>query len=365
MKRSTTSFLISAVVLGLAPGCGTDLPAESSPPGAELRAAGPTDLAVAWRPVEHSASGAVFGSELTLENRGSSALGATGWHLYFSFVRRVLRDGEGDGAIVQDLAGQGIRITRADAAASGDYWVLEPVAGFAPLGAGQRRVLHIVAENWAILKTDAPAGFHVAFDGSAGGTARAVAATVAIDAADPRQTTRFSGDVMPVETAALRHAENPARQPLELADQLLPAPRVAVRHPGEVRLGSALVIEHTRALAGEAAYLAAALDDVLGGSCGRRDALASHRGDAAIQLVLDPGLDVDRDGRPDAEAYVLDAADGRIVIRRSTRRRGLRPRRGRRPDRDPRQRPARCVLRHPDPAPARAQGRLPRRGGPR
>jgi len=320
MKRSTTSFLISAVVLGLAPGCGTDLPAEASPLGAELRAAGPTDLAVAWRPVEHSASGAVFGSELTLENRGSSALGATGWHLYFSFVRRVLRDGEGDGAIVQDLAGQGIRITRADAAASGDYWVLEPVAGFAPLGAGQRRVLRIVAENWAILKTDAPAGFHLAFDGSAGGTARAVAATVAIDAADPRQTTRFSGDVMPVETAALRHAENPARQPLELADQLLPAPRVVVRRPGEVRLGSALVIEHARALVGEAAYLAAALDDVLGGSCGRRDAEASRRGDAAIQLVLDPGLDLDRDGRPDAEAYVLDAADGRIVIRGSDRR---------------------------------------------
>jgi hexosaminidase len=260
------------------------------------------DIAVQWRPADHTVgSGAFFRSELTIENRGSGALPARGWRLYFSFVRRVLADGEGNDSTVQDLAGQGIRIAKADAAASGDYYVLEPLPGFIPIGPGEHRTFDVLAEAWAILKTDAPAGFHIALDGE---QPTAVPATAAIDAADPRQTTRFEGDLLPVETPAVRHSRNPPPREVTVADRLLPAPRHVELREGELALGGAIAIDNPPELAGEAAYLAAALEQVLAASI----AQARETGQQAcgIRLRVDPELDIDGDGEPDAEGYVLD-----------------------------------------------------------
>ncbi len=329
MKPMITWFKLPVLVGGLAlSGCAAGPmtgPAEADDPAetsgsvdtAERHQQDPS-ISIAWQPIDFSAGGALFVSELTIENHGPGALGSSGWHLYFSFVRRVLADGEGGGTTVQDLAGQGIHVDKADAASSGDYDVLEPLPNFAPVRPGERRVLRILAENWAILKTDAPASFHIAFDRGPDGTARAVPAKIMIDASDPKQTTRFSGDVTPVETPALRHAENPARQQLALDDQLLPVPRVVERGRGQLTLRGRVVIEHPRALASEAAYLASALEDVVAASCSRREAEADrHHAATTIRLSIDRNLDIDRDGRPDAEAYVLDVNDGRIVIRGS------------------------------------------------
>src|SRR5262249_49324583 len=141
---------------------------------------------------------------------------------------------------------------------------------------------------------------------------------------------RFSGDVMPVESAAVRQAENPARQALTLADQLLPMPRQVVAGRGRLIVRGRVVVEHPRALAREAAYLAAAIDDVLAGSGARREVTAGaavadaadpadarRDGATVIQLAVAPGLDIDGDGKRDAEAYTLDVAGGRIAIRGS------------------------------------------------
>lgn len=319
-RRPIRRVIARAVPLIAVGAVATACAIEAGAPGAvddaaEARRAAPTRVAVAWQPIDHSANGAFFVSELTIENRGPGTLGAGGWHLYFNFVRRILGDGEGDATARQDLAGQGVRIAKADAAASGDFFVLEPLASFAPLAPGERRAIRLLAEAWAILKTDAPAGFHLAFDGR-GGAPRAVPATVAIDAADPRQTTRFSGDVMPVETAALRHAENPPRVELGLADRVLPTPRLVQPGRGEVVLEGRVAIAHPRSLDREAAYLAAALDAVLDAAVSRHADDDRRRG-ATIELGLDPGLDVDGDRVPDAEAYVLDIARGRVAIRGS------------------------------------------------
>jgi hexosaminidase len=307
-------WLPLALACGLT-GCAFDeIPGEVPDESLEARRNQTTEIAVSWRPIDFSADAAAFSFELAIENRGRATLGSSGWHLYFNFVRRILPDGTRDGTLVQDLAGQGIQIAKADAAASGDFFVLEPLPGFVPLRPGERRALTMLGENWAIMKTDAPAAFHIAFDGH--GAPRAVPETVTIDAADPRQTTRFSGDVMPVETAALRHADNPAHQTLALADRLLPTPRMVVPGRGEVVLRGRIVIEHPRSLAGEARYLAAALETMIAAPIARQDAEARRSG-AEIELAVDPRLDIDGDGRPDAEAYTLDAARGQIAIRGS------------------------------------------------
>src|ERR1043165_3509830 len=108
---------------------------------AESRAGNSAGLTVAWRPVDHSANGAFFISELTLDNRGPRTLGAGGWPLYFNFVRRILADGEGDPTATQDLAGQGLRVAKPDDAAGGVFFVLEPLASFSPLAPGEQRTV--------------------------------------------------------------------------------------------------------------------------------------------------------------------------------------------------------------------------------
>ncbi|HEX8818828.1 MAG TPA: hypothetical protein VF794_02790 [Archangium sp.] len=46
--------------------------------------------------------------------------------------------------------------------------MLEPLEGFQPLLPGERRTFHLLANWQAILKTDAPSGFHFVFSGAAG-----------------------------------------------------------------------------------------------------------------------------------------------------------------------------------------------------
>lgn len=325
MMRTTTGLMFSALLAG----CGLAVPGDTDPgePGAaesaDLRAGATPSLSVAWRSVDFSADANWCSNELTITNHGPGTLGATGWHLYFNFVRVIAADGTTDGAMSENLAGQGLRVSHADAAGSGDFFVFEPLANFAPLKAGEQRVVSFLAANWTIMKTDAPAGFHIAFDGrTPDGFAVAVPATVSIDATDPHQTTRFSGDVMPVDSPALRQAENPARMALGLADRLLPAPRVVVPGAGQVVLRGRVTIDHPRALASEAAYLAAALGSAVDADIAASALDASQLADASrrgadIQLSIDPALDINGDRRADPEAYVLDVGNGRIAIRGS------------------------------------------------
>ncbi|MBM7119294.1 family 20 glycosylhydrolase [Archangium primigenium] len=319
MKRFLTSLPIMAV---LASGCtGGDSPTpnpEPNKPGEPQPEPVPTPssaLSVEWQVVENfpSAPG-FFRSTFTLENKGPEALGNQGWKLYFSFVRRVLNEGEGskDLRIYQELAKQGVKVSRADRAGSGDYFVLEPLPDFKPIAVGERRALDVLATDWAILKSDGPAGFHIVFSGGQfkSDRAYAVPSTAKLDAADPKQTSRFKDDTLPVQTPALRFQENPALADLELKRRLLPSPRAVTAREGQVTLREGLQVGHSEALENEARYLVSALGDVMAGSIGARVSTGSE----AIQLRIQADLDIDGDGKADAEGYQLDAKDGRITI---------------------------------------------------
>ena len=284
-------------------------PVETTPEKPSL----PTQLAVQWQPSDNSVgSWKFFRSTFTLQNKGTGELGATGWKLYFSFVRRILNEKEGDATGRQDLVAQGIKISKADLAGSGDYYVLEPLPNFKPLAAGQERALDILSSDWAILKTDAPAGFHITFSGGSfhEDMAYAVPSTVKLEASDPKQTTRFEGDKMPVQTPGLRFSENSERLALELKDRLLPGPRLVEAGTGEVKLSGNVVIGYASEVKGEAAYLAAALKDVLAGTPTTRVAAGGEQ----VTLKVDAGLDIDANGTPDAEGYTLDVKDGKVTI---------------------------------------------------
>jgi hexosaminidase len=267
------------------------------------------ELRVTFQPVDHSiAPASWFRARLTLRNSDSRCALADGWRLFFNSVRQPLAvyppGALGDGARAQ-LASQGLALARADDAQSGDYYVLEPTADFEPLGPGETREITLDIELWAILKTDAPAGWHISFEG---GPARWVPARALLDPSDPKQTTVFDGDKRPVETAATRFAQNTAPLiNLELADRVLPRPLEARELPGAFAIDARSTgIRHDPGLGAEAEYLKSALADVLGRKLGG--------GRNAIHLSRDPQLDVDGDGRPDAEGYTLRVARDGIRI---------------------------------------------------
>jgi hexosaminidase len=271
------------------------------------------DLRVTFQPVDHSiAPASWFRARLTLRNIDRRCELAGDWRLFFNFVRQPLAvypPGQlGDAARLQ-LAEQGLSLTRADAARSGDYYVLEPTAAFEPLGPGETREITLDVELWAILKSDAPAGWHISFDGEA---PRWVPAQALLDPSDPKQTTVFAGDRRPVETAATRFAQNTAPlMELELADRILPRPLEARERDGFFTLDArGTEVRHEAGLEREAAYLESALADVLGHGHHARHGGGSN----TIRLRTDPQLDVDGDGSLDAEGYTLRVSRRAIRI---------------------------------------------------
>src|SRR3954447_25148083 len=297
-KNARLAALACGLVAALAPAAtaGADDGGACHPDG--------RDLQVTYQPVRHSDDATAVQARLTLANRsGRCALGGAGWKLYFNFVRQPLAatpGAAGDAARAQ-LAAQGLTIEHGDAAASGDLYVLRPADGFTPVAPGATRTIDLAVELWTILKTDAPAGLHIVFDGE---PARWVPTRVLLDRGDPAQTTAFSGDKNPVPTAESRYAENTAPlMNLSLRDRILPRPSRADRLPGVVPVGGwRTTIQAPAALRSEAAYLQSALGDLLRGDVAVR-AQARH---ATFELAGDGGVG--------AEAYTVEARHGTVRI---------------------------------------------------
>ncbi|TDD93640.1 family 20 glycosylhydrolase [Actinomadura rubrisoli] len=274
-------------------------------PGAASAACRPgaRDLRVTYQPVDHTVADARYHlARLTLDNNDRRCALDGGWAMYFNGPRQpaaVLDNAAGDIGRKQ-LADQGLAVSRADAARSGDFYVLKPTAGFAAVAPGGHRAIDINFELWATHKSDGPAGWTIAFGG---GRPAWVPSRTLLDPADPKQTTAFSGDRRPVETAATRYADNTsAKAALTLRQRLVPQPLSATASGGTVAIGGASEISAPPALRGEAGYLRSALRDV-----------AKGRG-APIRLREDPRLDADGDGKADAEGYTLDATAAGVRI---------------------------------------------------
>ncbi|MFI0481147.1 family 20 glycosylhydrolase [Actinomadura sp. 9N215] len=265
----------------------------------------PRDLMVTYQPVDHTVADAKYHlARLTIDNNDSScALNNAGWAMYFNGVRQptaVLAGEVGDIGRKQ-LNDQGLAVARADAAQSGDFYSLRPLEGFEAIGPGERREIDVYFEVWAVHKSDAPSGWTIQYGG---GKPAWVPAKSLLDPTDPKQTTAFSGDKRPVETAATRYAENTSpKLDLTLRQSLVPQPLSAKASGGTVAIGGRSQVTAPRELSKEAGYLRSALNDVTRGS------------GAPISLRVDPRLDVDGDGEADAEGYTLSTTrDGVRIV---------------------------------------------------
>ncbi|NDL55968.1 family 20 glycosylhydrolase [Phytoactinopolyspora mesophila] len=270
----------------------------------------PRDLQISYQPIEHSPNASSVRTALTINNNDGSCTLGDNWELFFNFVRQpvaVVAGEAGDDAR-QELAAQGLEVSRADTAESGDYYVLRPTEDFEPLDPGEAREVDFLVQLWTIHKTDAPQGYHISYDGA---PPHWVPGKALLDPTDPAQTTAFSGDVRPVESSATRFEENTAQLiELDLADRIQPRPLSVTEGKGTLRLDNRFEILHPAELDAEAGYLRSALGDVLEGEFPRNEGKSKR----IISLSIDPELDVDGSGSVDPEGYTLDVGKHDIEI---------------------------------------------------
>ena len=224
-------------------------------------------------------------------------------------MRPVVAEGAGNAAAMQELSAQGLRLVDAHVAEGGDVYALEPLPSFVALEPGGQRAVRLLVKGPGTHKGDAPAGFTIVMPGES--VARAVHASAALDAADPKLTTRAPYDVMPVQTAGLRYDNNAVlvRRTLTAADRLLPRPSSISVPGGAYTLAGNVAIGYAPGLASEAAYLKAALADVVAGV----PVATEGNGAAAIMLSLDPHLAVPG-AATNAEGYSLSVGPGGVSI---------------------------------------------------
>ncbi len=112
-------------------------------------------LQLRWEVVENGYQGkAQTLSTFTLINRTKQALPATGWAIYYNFIRMV-KSGE---------VAPGIE----SAHINGDLFRFKPTAGFAGLKPGDSLKLNIFSVAWVTHFTDAPSGPYIVWDGDPG-----------------------------------------------------------------------------------------------------------------------------------------------------------------------------------------------------
>jgi len=259
-------------------------------------------MEIHWQPVDHLIGGnSFFQSRLTIINNSETTLDNEDWVLYFNSLRRILDDGEE----FQKLKEQGIGITLADNAQSGDYYAIKPLENFQPILPGEKRDLDIFLANWAVVKTDAPSGFHISFKGK---TPHAILAKIHIDPNDPKQTKRQPDDLLPVPTPEFRFADNTDLIELKLKDKIIPRPYKLVEtgKPLKIEL-SDIKINFNDDLVNEAKFLNQFFKTLIGDfPSGKKE---------RVFLKLNSKLDIDKDGKIDSESYYFyTKPDSGIVI---------------------------------------------------
>jgi hexosaminidase len=233
-----TAMALSLVSLLVVAGCRREGPRPSG-----------DDLSVTWGVITNLKEGG-FRSELTLANRGSVPLFPEVWELYFNFARIVIPESVSSVVSIHHV--------------NGDFYRMTPRSGFGTLAPGESRTVTFDSRYWVINESEAPAGFYVVFPED--GAAEPVGSVAILPFSREEQTLRGAGDRIPVPTSESRYRENQAlwEVPAEDLDRIVPTPVAVRRGVGLLTLDPDVAIHYHPGLEFEAAYLAGALEGLLG-----------------------------------------------------------------------------------------------------
>ncbi|MGA7303307.1 MAG: family 20 glycosylhydrolase [Rhodothermales bacterium] len=228
------------------------------------------ELAVSWGVVDNYVGDAdYFESRLTLKNDGTETLGDD-WAIYFNFIRYIRSDS--------------VRGPFAIRLVNGSFYEMKPKSGFS-LDGGDSVSVRLIASNWVIRESAAPAGFYYV---GRDGRPRTIS-HVSIDPfVTPRQVDRFRGDLTPLATPQTGYEKN---RPLSLLPDtgfspVIPTPRQMALRAQRYVLASPVHIHGGANVEEEAAHAGEMLRELFGLEV---STTAADGDDADISLQLTSG----------------------------------------------------------------------------
>lgn len=213
----------------------------------------PADLQLEWELIQNQYQGKSQSlSKLRLINNGAKPLPASGWTLYFNFIRAFMPEAtRAKGFDVEHLGG--------------DWFRLKPRDNFAGVPQNSRYEVDLVSEDWLLNRTDAPVGFYLVFDGDLN-KGYPVGKVTVVPPARPELLRRSADDkTMPVTAADIfRQNEAVADVPAAGLRPVFPTPLSMEIKKGTYAITGTTRISADRAFEKEAQALASTWPSMFG-----------------------------------------------------------------------------------------------------
>lgn len=204
-----------------------------------------------WEVVEnHYQQKAQFLSAFTITNNGRQTLPASGWTLYFNFVRSV-----SSASVTGDVAIEHI---------NGDLFKLYPGKNFAGIHPGASLRVEFVSSDWVVNYTDAPAGLYFIFDGAPDKGVSVTNYTIK-PSTEPKQYLRFPADKIGLVTPQILFDQNKVIEPVsaDKITKIFPTPQSYRETGGVFTFTGDVEIATDPAFRSEADYLSGELAALL------------------------------------------------------------------------------------------------------
>lgn len=168
-------------------------------------------LSITWEVVENHHQGKnQFLSAFTFTNTSKSIFPATGWKLYFNFIRSFSST---TGGVTAHHV-------------NGDLFYFAPTNDFQPLKPGQSCRMEMVAGDWVVNFTDAPAGLYMVWDAMPE-NGFPVTTYIIKPSTEPKQYLRYPEDKIGLITATDIYQQNTLIKPVSLdkLPRIFPTPK--------------------------------------------------------------------------------------------------------------------------------------------
>jgi hexosaminidase len=250
-------------------------------------------LSVSWKMGENHYQGkGGFISSFTIVNKSSQTL-TSGWNIYFNFPRNVRPETVTNGAAIRHI--------------NGDFFELSPKPDF-NLASGDSVKIDFVSSDWAMNKSDAPAGLYlVTTEGDKENKPEIIANYTIEPFTDEKQSQRSPDDHAPVVSAAVSYQRYKADKSSDDLQPLIPSPVSFVKGSGNFTLDQTVSVNAAAALQSEKQMLESILKERL------QNALVSTS-NKTISLSIGTVSYQGKQLAKGSEAYKLEIKNSRITI---------------------------------------------------
>lgn len=251
-------------------------------------------LSLTWEVVEnHHQRKDQFLSALTITNTGKGVFPASGWKLYFNFIRQI-------SATTGGVSAKHV---------NGDLFNFAPAPDFPAIQPGKSHRIEMVAADWVVNFTDAPVGFYLVWD-AAPDKGFSIQNYTIKPSSEPRQYLRYPDDRIGLITPEMIYQRNAQVEPVPLdkLPRVFPSPKNY-----EETFATFLLDESVRLLVEDSMFIPEQnfLQETIKGLIGK--SLSEERvADGGKRLIRL------RRGNQEPEGYKLQVSASEIIIEAAT-----------------------------------------------